>query len=55
MLSEYQAFNHEQSQDVEAEYDRMRDAAREQAAKRSSCFERVCLSYQFAEPEHHIG
>ncbi|KKZ68331.1 hypothetical protein EMCG_06006 [[Emmonsia] crescens] len=46
MLSEYQAFNHEQSQDVEAEYDHMRDAARQQAAKRSSCFERSRHAYE---------
>ena len=37
----YAAFNHEQHPDVEAEYDRLRDAARKQAELRGSCFERV--------------
>lgn len=36
------AFNHEQSGDAEAEYDRLRDLARQEASKRNSCFDRVC-------------
>ncbi|EEH36184.2 smr domain-containing protein [Paracoccidioides lutzii Pb01] len=39
------AFNHEQSRDAEAEYDRLRDAARHEAAQRSSCFERSRQAY----------
>ncbi|KMU90622.1 smr domain-containing protein [Coccidioides immitis H538.4] len=39
------AFNHEQSSDAEAEYDRLRDLARQEAAKRSSCFERSQQAY----------
>ena len=35
------AFNHSQSNDAEAEYDRLRDLARQEAAKRSSCFDKV--------------
>lgn len=35
-------FNHEQSNDAEAEYDRLRDLAREEAFKRHQCFDRVC-------------
>lgn len=35
------AFNHRVGDDVEAEYDRLRDLARQEAAKRASCFERV--------------
>jgi hypothetical protein len=35
------AFNHSQSADAEAEYDRLRDLARQEAGKRSSCFDKV--------------
>lgn len=35
------AFNHNQSQEAEQEYDRLRDLARQEAGKRSSCFDRV--------------
>ncbi len=35
------AFNHHAADDAEAEYDRLRDLARSEAAKRSSCFDRV--------------
>jgi len=37
------AFNHDQSNDAEAEYDRLRDLARQEASKRGSCFQRVRL------------
>ncbi|PGH08546.1 hypothetical protein GX51_01065 [Blastomyces parvus] len=40
------AFNHDQSQDVEAEYDRLRDAARREAEQRGSCFERSRQAYE---------
>ncbi|KAH3457169.1 hypothetical protein KXV78_005627 [Aspergillus fumigatus] len=36
----HRAFNHDQNADVEAEYDRLRDLARQEAAKRNSCFQR---------------
>ncbi|RAH40981.1 Smr domain-containing protein [Aspergillus brunneoviolaceus CBS 621.78] len=39
------AFNHEQSQDTEAEYDRLRDLARQEASKRNSCFQRSQEAY----------
>ena len=35
------AFNHSQSNNAEAEYDRLRGLARQEAAKRSSCLDRV--------------
>lgn len=35
------AFNHDQSNDAEAEYDRLRDLARQEASKRGECFSRV--------------
>lgn len=35
------AFNHTQSNDAEAEYDRLRDLARQEASKRGNCFQRV--------------
>lgn len=41
-----QAFNHPQSGDAEAEYDRLRDAARQEAAKRSSCFDKSQQAYK---------
>ncbi|KAJ5247544.1 hypothetical protein N7468_002527 [Penicillium chermesinum] len=40
-----QAFNHDQSNDAEAEYDRLRDLARQEAAKRGSCFSRSQEAY----------
>ncbi|GFF51898.1 smr domain-containing protein C11H11.03c [Aspergillus udagawae] len=39
------AFNHDQSADAEAEYDRLRDLARQEAAKRNSCFQRSQEAY----------
>ncbi|KAE8147719.1 DUF1771-domain-containing protein [Aspergillus avenaceus] len=39
------AFNHEQSGDAEAEYDRLRDLARQEAQKRGSCFQRSQEAY----------
>ncbi|RAL07172.1 Smr domain-containing protein [Aspergillus homomorphus CBS 101889] len=39
------AFNHNQSQDTEAEYDRLRDLARQEASKRNSCFQRSQEAY----------
>ncbi|EEP79558.1 conserved hypothetical protein [Uncinocarpus reesii 1704] len=39
------AFNHEQNRDAEAEYDRLRDLARQEATKRGSCFERSQQAY----------
>ncbi|KAE8167176.1 hypothetical protein BDV40DRAFT_295764 [Aspergillus tamarii] len=39
------AFNHEQSSDAEAEYDRLRGLAREEAQKRNSCFHRSQEAY----------
>lgn len=41
----YAAFNHDQSNDAEAEYDRLRDLARQEASKRGSCFQRVRLLF----------
>ncbi|OTA98858.1 hypothetical protein M426DRAFT_325650 [Hypoxylon sp. CI-4A] len=40
------AFNHSASDDAEAEYDRLRDLAREEAAKRNSCFDRAHQAYE---------
>lgn len=40
-----QALNHSNS-DAEAEYDRLRDLARQEAAKRSSCFDRAHQAYE---------
>lgn len=40
------AFNHSQSQDAEAEYDRLRDLARQEAGKRGSCFDRSRQAYE---------
>ncbi|KIX05501.1 uncharacterized protein Z518_06373 [Rhinocladiella mackenziei CBS 650.93] len=39
------AFNHNQSQAAEQEYDRLRDLARQEAAKRSSCFAKSQQAY----------
>ncbi|KAH8668345.1 hypothetical protein BX600DRAFT_548705 [Xylariales sp. PMI_506] len=40
------AFNHSASGDAEAEYDRLRDLARQEAAKRNSCFDRSHQAYE---------
>jgi hypothetical protein len=37
----FAAFNHSASQDAEAEYDRLRDLARAEGDKKTSCFDRV--------------
>ncbi|RMZ79349.1 hypothetical protein DV737_g3447, partial [Chaetothyriales sp. CBS 132003] len=39
-------FNHSQSAEAEAEYDRLRALARDEAGKRSSCFDRSQQAYQ---------
>ncbi|OQE23797.1 hypothetical protein PENSTE_c008G04762 [Penicillium steckii] len=39
------AFNHDQSGDAEAEYDRLRDLARQEASKRGDCFHRSKEAY----------
>lgn len=40
------AFNHSTSGDAEAEYDRLRDLARQEAGKRSSCFDKAHQAYE---------
>ncbi|KAI1397207.1 Smr domain protein [Hypoxylon fuscum] len=40
------AFNHSPSNDAEAEYDRLRDLARAEGAKRNSCFDRAHQAYE---------
>ncbi|KAI1337861.1 Smr domain protein [Xylariaceae sp. FL0016] len=40
------AFNHSAGNDAEAEYDRLRDLAREEAKKRNSCFDRSHQAYE---------
>lgn len=40
------AFNHSSSSDAEAEYDRLRDLARQEARKRSSCFDKAHQAYE---------
>ncbi|KAI1082205.1 Smr domain protein [Whalleya microplaca] len=40
------AFNHSPNNDAEAEYDRLRDLARAEAAKRNSCFDRAHQAYE---------
>lgn len=40
------AFNHSRSDDAEAEYDRLRDLARQEAQKRGQCFEKSKQAYQ---------
>ncbi|KAL2006625.1 hypothetical protein VTN00DRAFT_9293 [Thermoascus crustaceus] len=42
----HRAFNHDQNREVEEEYDRLRDLARQEAAKRGSCFERSREAYE---------
>ncbi|KAJ5806644.1 uncharacterized protein N7503_004246 [Penicillium pulvis] len=39
------AFNHDQSSDAEAEYDRLRDLARQEASKRGACFQKSQDAY----------
>ncbi|ERF76915.1 hypothetical protein EPUS_02627 [Endocarpon pusillum Z07020] len=39
-------FNHNQSHEAEREYDRLRDLARQEAAKRSSCFDKAHQAYE---------
>ncbi|TGO86148.1 hypothetical protein BPOR_0330g00040 [Botrytis porri] len=39
------AFNHSSSNDAEAEYDRLRDLAHKEAAKRSQCFDQSRQAY----------
>lgn len=46
------AFNHTANNDAEAEYDRLRDQAREEASKRNSCFDRVSIQVSFLPPFH---
>ena len=41
LLIEYKAFNHDQSRDSEAEYERLRSLARQEHDKRASCFDKV--------------
>jgi len=41
-LNHHAALHSGDNDDVEREYDRLRDAARAEAAKRNSCYERVC-------------
>ncbi|TAQ86826.1 hypothetical protein B7494_g4859 [Chlorociboria aeruginascens] len=40
------AFNHSASSSSEAEYDRLRDLARQEASKRSSCFDKAHAAYE---------
>ncbi|GAB1320141.1 hypothetical protein MFIFM68171_10351 [Madurella fahalii] len=40
------AFNHRTSEDVEAEYDRLRDLARSEGDKKRSCFDRAHEAYE---------
>ncbi|RDW64956.1 hypothetical protein BP6252_10607 [Coleophoma cylindrospora] len=40
------AFNHSSNNDSEAEYDRLRDLARQEAAKRGSCFDKAHQAYE---------
>ncbi|KAH9883578.1 Smr domain protein [Xylariomycetidae sp. FL2044] len=40
------AFNHDTSNDAEAEYDHLRDLARQEAKKRNSCFDRAHEAYE---------
>ncbi|KAK2764331.1 hypothetical protein FQN54_009024 [Arachnomyces sp. PD_36] len=42
----HRAFNHDQHQDAEQEYDRLRDLARQEASKRGSCFDRSRHAYE---------
>ncbi|EFW98442.1 smr domain containing protein [Grosmannia clavigera kw1407] len=40
------SFNHSAGNDAEAEYDRLRDLARQEAAKRNSCFDKSHQAYE---------
>ncbi|KAB5515435.1 smr domain-containing protein [Coniochaeta sp. 2T2.1] len=40
------AFNHSPGNDAEAEYDRLRDLARAEAAKKSACFDKASAAYK---------
>jgi len=40
------AFNHEQTEDAEAEYDRLRNLARQEASKRAACFDKSRHAYE---------
>ncbi|TVY36238.1 Smr domain-containing protein [Lachnellula occidentalis] len=40
------AFNHDTNSSAEAEYDRLRDLARQEASKRGSCFDRAHQAYE---------
>ncbi|KAL2145137.1 hypothetical protein VTI28DRAFT_7887 [Corynascus sepedonium] len=40
------AFNHSSSADIEAEYDRLRDLARDEGDKKRSCFDRAHEAYE---------
>ncbi|TVY33477.1 Smr domain-containing protein [Lachnellula subtilissima] len=40
------AFNHDTNSRAEAEYDRLRDLARQEASKRGSCFDRAHQAYE---------
>ncbi|KAJ5490860.1 hypothetical protein N7539_002427 [Penicillium diatomitis] len=44
-LSLASAFNHDQSNDAEQEYDRLRELARQEASKRGDCFQRSKEAY----------
>lgn len=41
LLADCLAVHHTSGNDAEAEYDRLRDLARQEGSKRSSCFDRV--------------
>ncbi|TVY88529.1 Smr domain-containing protein, partial [Lachnellula willkommii] len=41
-----QAFNHDTNSSAEAEYDHLRDLARQEASKRGSCFDRAHQAYE---------
>jgi len=38
------AFNYDADDEIEAEYDRLRELARKEGEKKRSCFEQVCIS-----------
>jgi len=43
------AFNHSANSNVEVEYDRLRDLARQEARKRSSCFDKAHQAYELGD------
>ncbi|KIN03710.1 hypothetical protein OIDMADRAFT_102129 [Oidiodendron maius Zn] len=51
------AFNHSQSSDAEAEYDRLRNLARQEAGKRSSCLDKAHQAYERGDgaTAHHLS